>query len=217
MSVSRLPAVLLPMLMALPGAMQADPFEDALRAADEGRYGEAAAVFHSLALSGDGAAAHNLAALFATGRGLPQNDTEALYWAWRARLSGVQVVQILLDRLWPPLDLTRKDAIAVRLAADLQPLADAGDGAAMLELAAVLGVVRPKPDTKAAYAWQSIAAALEVPGAQAARDATLSTFAPADRSAVQDAALAAFRDWCARQEGEKRPAACNVVVASASG
>lgn len=217
MSISRLPAVLLPLLMAMPAAMQADPFDDAMRAADEGRYGEAAAAFHSLALTGDAAAAHNLAALFATGRGLPQNDTEALYWAWRARLSDIDAVQILLDRLWPPLDTARKDMIAARLVSDLQPLAEAGDGAAMLELAAVLTVVRPKPDTRAAHSWQSIAAALEVPGAQAARDATLSTIAPADRGAAQDEALTAFRDWCGRQIGDTRPAACVVVVASASG
>jgi uncharacterized protein len=208
MRIAPLSFVLVPMLLAMPAG--ADPFDDALRAAAEGRHGEAAAAFHGLALTGDGAAAFNLAALFATGRGIPQNDTEAAYWAWRARLAGVGAAQPLLNRLWPPPEEIRQQSISDRLEADLLPLAEAGDGAAMLQLAAVLGVVRALPDPRAAHAWQSIAAALDVPGAIAARDATLAAFAPADRAGVQDDALEAFRNWCDRQVAE-RPAACGVL------
>jgi uncharacterized protein len=211
MRIARIPMLVLPLLLAMPALTRADPFDSALRASDEGRHGEAAAAFHALAMAGDGAAAYNLAALFATGRGIPQNETEALYWAWRARLAGVAQASALLGRLWPPPEAARRKAIADRLEAALLPLAEAGDGAAMLQLAAVLGVVRGAPDHRAAHAWQSIAATLNVPGAFAARDATLAGFPPAERAAVQDGALAAFRSWCERHEGN-RPAACDVVI-----
>jgi hypothetical protein len=209
----RIAAALLPALLAISGAALADPFDDAMQAAAEGRHGAAAAAFHGLALAGDGVAAHNLALLFATGRGVPQNQTEALYWAWRARLDDVDAAEKLLARLWPQADAARRDVIAQRLEAGLMPFAEGGDGAAMLQLAAVLSIVRPVPDAQQAHAWQSMAAAMDVPGAVVARDATLASLAPQDRAAAQDHALVAFRDWCGRR-GSAAPHACSVVVAA---
>ncbi len=200
--------------LAVPAAVLADPFDAALQAAAEGRHGEAAAVFHGLAMAGDSEAAYNLALLFATGRGMPQNDTEALYWAWRARLADVRAASALLDRLWPHPDEARRTIVSDRLEQVLRPQAEAGDGAAMLQLAAVLTVVRSAPDLTEAYGWQSLAAALDVPGAAAARDATLGLVPVDERAQVQDAALAMFKDWCSRQK-PARTAACAVVFATA--
>ncbi len=213
---SRLSRFLVPVVLAVPAVALADPFDAAMRAATEGRHGEAAAAFHGLAVAGDAVAAYNLALLFATGRGIPQNDTEALYWAWQARLADVRAATALLDRLWPPADAARHDIVADRLEQGFRPLAEAGDGMAMLQLAAVLTVVRLQADPKEAYAWQSIAAALDVPGAVSARDATLATFPASERPAVQDEALALFMDWCKRLVADQ-PATCSVVLAVGPG
>ena len=210
---TRVAAILLPLLMMAPPQALADPFDAALRASAEGRHSDAAAAFHVLALGGDGAAAYNLALLFATGRGIPQNDTEALYWAWRARLADVQAASALLARLWPPFDTDRRNDIASRLERDVLPLAKAGNGSAMLQLAAIQSVVRDTPDLVSAHTWQSIAAALDVPGAVAARDATLAALPAADRALAQDQALAAFAVWCESQH-LARPATCGILSAS---
>ena len=190
----------------------ADPFDSALRASEEGHHGKAAAAFHTLARDGDGVAAYNLALLFATGRGVPQNDREARYWAWRARLADVSAASRILTRLWPPDDVSQRKEIADRLEADLQPLVAAGDGAAMLQLAAVLLVVRENPDVISGHSWQSIAAALDVPGAVSARDATLESLHGADRAKAQEQALATFRTWCMEQH--PLPPACGIMAAS---
>jgi len=201
-------ALLQCLVIAAATAGQADPFETALRASAEGRYGESAATFHELARNGDGAAAYNLALLFATGRGVPQNEREALYWVWRARLADVPAAPGLLQRLWPPVEPKQRKEIAQRLEEDLAPLVANGDGAAMLQLGAVLSVVRAPPDLMSAYTWQSIAAALDVPGAVSARDATLKSLIGTERAKAQDEALAMFRTWCATQR--QPPAACGL-------
>jgi uncharacterized protein len=198
-------------LVILATPVGADVFEKAMADAADGNYGEAAAGFHKLALTGDTEAAHNLAILFASGRGLPQNSTEAAFWAWRARLAGLRQTAPLVTQLMQDLTAESQAAVAIRLEETLTPDAEAGDGAAMLALAAVHTAVRPKPDFATAHAWQSIAAALDVPGAIAARNATLEATAQEDRQKVQDQAMTAFKDWCGRQ-AQNAPAACVAVM-----
>lgn len=197
------------MILATPAG--ADDFEKAMSDAAAGNYGEAAAGFHKLALTGDPEAAHNLAILFASGRGLPQNSVEAAFWAWRARLAGLRQAAPLVIQLMQDLTAERQATVATRLEETLTPDAEAGDGAAMLALAAVHSAARPEPDFATAHAWQSIAAALDVPGAIAARNATLESTAPEHRQKVQDQAMTAFKDWCGRQ-AQNAPAACVPVT-----
>ena len=203
--------------LALCGALtsaRADPFREALEAADAGRYGAAAAGFFSLARSGDGEAAYNLAVLYATGRGVPQNSTEAAFWALKAELTGLTGAGGLRRKLMDPLPQETRDAIAARTEAELTPAAQSGDGAAMLALAAIAASVRSAPDPVAAHAWQSIAAALDVPGAVPAREASLAMIPPAEHPAAQDRARLAFIDWCAAR-AEAAPPNCAVVTAAA--
>jgi TPR repeat protein len=204
-------AALLMAIWALPQPGWADPFATALAEAEAGRHGAAAAGFHALALQGDAEAAYNLALLFMTGQGVPQNRIEASFWAWHARLGGLSQARLLIERLTPQLDKAGQQNVADRLEAKLTPQAEAGDGAAMLSLAAVLHHVRPTPDLMQAHAWQSIAAALDVPGAVAARDATLRLIAPTDRPKAEAGAMAAFQTWCKTQAGATVPA-CTVVM-----
>lgn len=188
----------------------ADPFATAVADAAAGRHGEAAAGFHALALSGDAEAAYNLALLFMSGQGLPQNHIEAAYWAWQARLAGLTQAGPLLSQLSGRLDRAGQQSVADRLEAALSPLAAQGDGAAMLSLAAVMQHVRPTPDLSQAHAWQSIAAALDVPGAIVARDASLQAMDTASRTRAEAEAMAAFQAWC-RNRGAAAPASCSVV------
>jgi hypothetical protein len=191
-------------------ALATDPFAAAMADAAAGQHGAAAAGFHRLAQQGDGVAAHNLALLFMTGQGVPRHHEEAAFWAWSARLAGVTQAQTLVARLMPELDTAAQQRLADRLEAVLTPQATTGDGAAMLALAAVLGHLRPRPDAVAAHNWQSIAAALDVPGAAAARDATLATMDSTRQRQAEAAAMAAFAQWCAAQ-GQSAPAGCAVM------
>lgn len=192
--------------------LSADPFAAAMAEADQGRFGAAAAGFHLLADTGDADAAYNLGLLFLSGRGVPQSTAKAAYWGWRARLAGLAIAQDLVSQIMPQLDQDQRQDLADQLQVALRPIAMAGDGAAMLALAVVASDIAPEPDLTSAYIWQSLAAALDVAGATAVRDATLRRLDPASRPAAQDQAMAAFRQLC-ESGGPSRPAACGIIVA----
>lgn len=184
--------------LGLPAAASEEDLARAVEEIRQGRAAEAAAIYRALADAGDGAGQFNLGLLYLTGRGLPQNHAEALYWAWRARLSGVAEAPALIARM---ADLTTPDlrkSLAERLFADLQPRIDRGEGRAMLERAGVSLEVLPEPDLAGALVWQSLAAALEVPGADAARDATGRRMEAKDRLAAEAQAVEVLKDLCTK-------------------
>lgn len=202
--------VLAIVLFLVSSPVRADPFATAMQHVRDGHHAAAAAGFHALAQSGDATAAHNLAILFALGQGVPQNRNEAAFWALSALLAGLDQGAPLADLMLAELSLDERGALSARLEARLGADAAQGDGAAMLALAVVLALVRPEPDLKGAYAWQSIAAALDVSGAVRAREVTLAMLPPALHAKAQAQAWAAFGDWCAAQE-QPGPASCTVI------
>ncbi len=193
-------------------AAHADPLDTALEDVAQGRHAAAAVTFHALADAGDSIAAHNLAVLFALGKGVPQSHAEASYWALIAFLAGLERAATLSDALLAELSEMERSILAARLEARLIPQAEAGEGEAMLALAVVLALLRPVPDILAAHAWQSIAAAIDTPGAAYARDQTRRML-PADARPIAEAqAKAAFVAWCAGRP-EDAPAPCMLVTA----
>lgn len=167
---------------------------EALRA---GNAPEAAAIFLALARRGDSEAQFNLALLYFEGIGVPQNTREALYWGWRARLSGIPAAHALLSRLAEAAPPDLREETATRISADLEPRIAAGEGRAMLERSVVLSELLPEPDLAGAYVWQALSAALGTPAAATARDGTLAMIPPEDRLAAQAAALDQLAALCA--------------------
>lgn len=166
---------------------------DALRAGDAP---QAATIFLALARNGDGDAQFNLALLYLEGVGVPQNAREALYWGWRARLSGIPAAPALLARLADEATPDLRQETAERITADLEARIDAGEGRAMLERSVLLADLLPEPDLQGAYVWQALAAALGTPAAAQARDATLEKIDPKDRLAAQQAAIDQLATLC---------------------
>jgi uncharacterized protein len=193
--------------------LRADPFATAMQNVRDGQHAVAAASFHELARAGDATAAHNLAILFALGHGVPQNRTEAAYWAVTALLAGLDQAVPLADLMLSEISAADRDAVSARLDAKFAPLARQGDGAAMLAMAVILALVRPEPDLLAAYSWQSIAAALDVPGAAHARELTMSMMVPTQKAQAQAVAWQAFAQWC-RAQDMPTPPSCTVIETS---
>lgn len=175
---------------------EAPDFGRAIAAARAGDTATAAALFLPLARGGDAQAQFNLALLFYDGRGLPQNHAEALYWAWRARLSGRPEAQALITRMAEAATPDLRKALAGRITADLEPRVKAGEGRAMLELSFVLLEVLPEPDLIRAYVWQALAAASETPNAIAARNATFARLTAEDRLDAQTQAMEQLQALC---------------------
>lgn len=190
-------ALLLPLVL-LPFAAQAAPdLGSAIETLRAGRAPEAAQMLLDLARTGEAEAQFNLGLLYAEGIGVPQNDREALYWGWRARLAGVPAARALIDKLAEKATPALREELVTRIEADLDPRIQSGDGRAMLERSVLRLDLLPKPDLTGGYVWQALSAALATPNAAAARDATLARIDAKDRLAAQDAALQTLRDLCA--------------------
>lgn len=171
---------------------------EAVTAIREGRAAEAAALYRKMATDGDGAAQFNLGLLYFAGRGVPQSHRDALYWAWRARLSGVAAAPALIAKMADVTTPALQKELAQRLQADLQPRIDAGEGRAMLELSGVFLEVLPEPDLNNAFIWQALAAALEVPGAGDARDLTGKRMTAEERLKSEAQAIDVLKDLCTK-------------------
>jgi uncharacterized protein len=184
--------------VGLPAVAASDPLAAALDAVRAGRLAEAAVIYRDLAQAGDGRAQFNLGLLFLTGRGVPQSHAEALYWAWRARLSGLREAPALLTRMEPLATEELRATLAARIVADLTSRIDAGEGRAMLEMAGVMIELLPEPDVETAFVWQSLAAALDVTGAAEARDATGAALDPEARLAAEARAVALLAELCGK-------------------
>lgn len=190
-------------------AAEEDSLSHAAAALRDGRAAEAAAMYQDMAETGDGPAQYNLALLYLTGRGVPQSHRDALFWAWRARLSGVDKAPALIARMAEVTTDDLRKELADRLTTALQPRIDAGEGRAMLELSAVYLEVLPEADLTKGLVWQALAAALDVPGAAEARDTTGARMTPEDRLTAEAEAVKALSDLCAK--GLKGQTICDVI------
>jgi TPR repeat protein len=177
-------------------ATSAPTLANAIAELRAGRAPEGAQILLTLAKSGNAEAQFNLALLYSQGVGVPQNDRESLYWAWRARLAGIAAALALITSMEPATTPELRTELATRITADLEPRIATGDGRAMLERSVLLQDLLPEPDLQSAYVWQALSAALGTPNAGAARDATLAQIAAKDRLAAQDAAITMLRDLC---------------------
>ena len=174
-------------------------FDAAVAAYRAGDVGAAFAQFLILARAEMPQAQFNLALLYRQGEGVPQNRREALYWAWRARIGGVAQAGALVSDLLADVSADQRDGLADRLQADLAPARAAGNGRMIAASALVEAELRAKPDAMQVYVWYSIAAALSAQGAAKARDESYAALSPDLQSKAEDAALAGFQEWCARQ------------------
>jgi len=184
-------------------------FNAAVEAYAAGDTSRAAVLFADLARAGDPDAQFNLALIYHSGEGVPRNDREALYWAWRARIEGLPAAEPLIRMLTEQGAPGLGPSIAPRLLTDLQDALKAGHGHAMLGAALVMAQLSDPPDPEGAYLWQSLAAALGEPGAASARDETLAALPPESWADLEDRAMKKFGEWCATAIAP--PMACKLV------
>lgn len=183
-------------------------FANAMNLAETGRSAEAIEIFRRLSQEGHPVAQVNLAVMQALGKGVPQDDLSAAYWAWRARFSGEARAIDLSNYLVTRLTDQARIRLADRLNTDLQTMAANGELAAFLSLGRVaLELYSPSQDARA-LEWFSLAAAFEVPKADLLRDAVALRLEPAARLAAQEKTLEAFDTWCRKLPPEARLPTC---------
>ena len=197
----------LALAVALPAS--ADQFDEAMAAFKGGDLDRAVVLFRDLADHNDGAAQANLAVLYAIGQGVPQNDQDAYYWAWRSRFSGekaaIDMIKLLRERLT---EEGRAD-VAARLIKDLTDTALRGDLGALTALGRVYNEVSEPSQKAEALLWFTVAAAFEAPYAALFREGVSQEISKQERLTIQARARQLFTEWCGKLPENKLPATCN--------
>lgn len=186
----------------------ASRFQAALQAAKGGEPAQAVVMFRELAEEGNAGAQTNLAVLIAKGLGTPQDDAEAFYWAWRARLAGEKRAVPMTEFLERRLTAEATQVVAGRLLSDLALRIESGDLDSMLSIGRVYAQLMEPADPQQAVTWFNLAAAFNVPYAAALRDSFSMTLDQETRITAQVQAKARFKEWCGRVPEDTRPASC---------
>ena len=161
-------------LVSLPVKAQIDSsnatFNEAIQAVKDKDFRHAAKLFLIQAENNQHDAQYNLAILLEAGKGVPQDFTRALIWAWSAQLGGIETAEELAEDLSGYLPEKSIEEVREAVLARLETRIAAGSPDAVSQFATFHLQMLDEPDYETAYVWFSISAALGLDGALKARD-----------------------------------------------
>ena len=171
-----LTSVLLAVAVAAPVSASDDidtsnaTFAEAIQAVKDRDFRHAIKLFRLQAEQNQHEAQYNLALLLEAGKGAPQNFSEALVWAWSAKLGGIEASGDLAEDLLDMLPEDAVDDVREKVNQRLEDRIDAGNAPAVYQLAQYHIEIVEEPDFEMAYIWYSISTAIGLPGSLEARD-----------------------------------------------
>ena len=162
------------LLMSPPVKSQIDKsnatFNEAVQAVKDKDFRHAAKLFLIQAENNQHDAQYNLAILLEAGKGVPQDFTKALIWAWSAQLGGIEAAKELAEDLTGYLPEKSIEEVREAVRARLEARIKAGSADAVSQFASFHLQMLDEPDYETAYIWFSISAALGLKGTLEARD-----------------------------------------------
>ena len=171
-----LTSVLLAVAVAAPVSASDDidtsnaTFAEAIQAVKDRDFRHAIKLFRLQAEQNQHDAQYNLALLLEAGKGAPQNFSEALVWAWSAKLGGIEASDDLAEDLLDMLPEDAVDDVREKVKQRLEDRIDAGNAPAVYQLAQYHLEIVEEPNFEMAYIWYSISTAIGLPGSLEARD-----------------------------------------------
>ena len=159
---------------SLPSTAQIDTstatFNEAVQAVKDKNFRHAAKLFALQAENNQHDAQYNLAILLEAGKGVPQDFTKALIWAWSAQLGGIEAAAELAEDLTGYLPEKSIEEVREEVRARLEARIKAGSADAVSQFASFHLQMLDEPDYETAYIWFSISTALGLKGTLEARD-----------------------------------------------
>ena len=145
-------------------------FNEAVQAVKDKQFRHAAKLFLLQAEKNQHDAQYNLAILLEAGKGVPQDFTKALIWAWSAQLGGIEAAEELAGDLIGYLPEESIEEVREAVRARLEARIKAGSADAVSQFASFHLQMLDEPDYEIAYIWFSIGTALGLKGTLEARD-----------------------------------------------
>jgi hypothetical protein len=144
-----------------------DSFDDAVQAVKDRNFQRAIQLFSKLSqivqYDGQYEAQFNLAVLLKQGKGRPQNYAEALYWARRAELGGIEKSKDFADSFSDRITEDQHEEILTRIKTALLKEIDQGAINTLPQLATYHITLLDDYDYEQAYLWFALGAALDLP------------------------------------------------------
>ena len=164
----------LPLVGSLPSTAQIDTstatFNEAVQAVKDKNFRHAAKLFALQAEKNQHDAQYNLAILLEAGKGVPQDFTKALIWAWTAQLGGIEAAEELAEDLTGYLPEKSIEEVREAVRARLEARIKAGSADAVSQFASFHLQMLDEPDYETAYIWFSFSTALGLKGTIEARN-----------------------------------------------
>ena len=162
------------LLMSSPARSQIDKsnatFNEAMQAVKDKDFRHAAKLFLLQSENNQHDAQYNLAILLEAGKGVPQDFTKALIWAWSAQLGGIEAAKELAEDLTGYLPEKSIEEVREAVRARLEARIKEGSADAVSQFASFHLQMLDEPDYETAYIWFSISTALGLKGTLEARD-----------------------------------------------
>ena len=136
----------------------------------EKRYNEAVSIFEELAKNNEHDAQYNLAFLINGGKGITKNYSEALFWAFLARLGKIEKAEELTEDLIDIVPEKVLKDVREKVLEHLLVRFDNKDRAVLTELGDFYLLILDEQDFENAYLWYNVASAIGIENSGDIRD-----------------------------------------------
>ena len=136
----------------------------------EKRYAEAVSIFEELARNNEHDAQYNLAFLINGGKGITKNYSEALFWAFLARLGKIEKAEELTEDLIDIVPEKVLKDVREKVLEHLLVRFDNRDRAVLTELGDFYLLLLDEQDFENAYLWYNVASAIGIENSGDIRD-----------------------------------------------
>ena len=136
----------------------------------EKRYNEAVSIFEELAKNNEHDAQYNLAFLINGGKGITKNYSEALFWAFLARLGKIEKAEELTEDLIDIVPEKVLKDVREKVLEHLLVRFDNRDRAVLTELGDFYLLILDEQDFENAYLWYNVASAIGIENSGDIRD-----------------------------------------------
>ena len=165
----------------------------------EKRYTEAVSIFEELAKNNEHDAQYNLAFLINGGKGITKNYSEALFWAFLARLGKIEKAEELSEDLIDIVPEKVLKDVREKVLAHLLVRFNNRDKAVLTELGDFYLLILDEQDFENAYLWYNVASALGVENSGDIRDKVEKELEPDTIVKMQSASRKRYEEFTANK------------------
>ena len=172
----------------------------------EKRYTEAVSIFEELARNNEHDAQYNLAFLINGGKGITKNYSEALFWAFLARLGKIEKAEELTEDLIDIVPEKVLKDVREKVLEHLLVRFDNRDRAVLTELGDFYLLILDEQDFENAYLWYNVASAIGIENSGDIRDKVEKELEPDTIVKVQSASRKRYEEFTENKviENEKK-------------